>query len=522
MAMMPRFELRQGQTQSLVMTPQLQQAIKLLQMSNLELAEYVEAELERNPLLEKSENFVEKRASDNVAADRDPQPTQDAGANAESGDAPDAPDLAASLSETGDGQANVDQLDTGLENVYADEAAADLASRQQASNDAGWSSMGQGSSAPLGEDLNFEATLSRERTLAEHLTEQLNIAITDPVGRMIGVHMIGALNETGYLTAGTDQIAETLGADLEKVEEVLKTVQTFDPAGIFARDLGECLAVQLREKDRLDPVMQTLLDNLELLAKHDFAELMKRCGADRDDLTQMIEDIRDCNPRPGSAYGSEVVQPVIPDVFVREATDGSWHVELNSDTLPRVLVNNQYYANVAKGTTREEDKTYLTECLTDANWLVKSLDQRARTILKVAREIVRQQDSFLVHGVQHLRPLNLKTVAEAIEMHESTVSRVTSNKYMSTSRGIFELKYFFTSAIASTAGGEAHSAEAVRQRIREMIDNEEPKKILSDDKIVELLNEIGIDIARRTVAKYREALGIPSSVQRRRQKAAMG
>ncbi|MCP5080147.1 MAG: RNA polymerase factor sigma-54 [Alphaproteobacteria bacterium] len=515
MAMMPRFELRQGQSQSLVMTPQLQQAIKLLQMSNLELTEYVEAELERNPLLEKSENLVEKRASDSVAADRESQPAAENASNSENGD---APDLAASLSDGGDSQSNVEQLDTGLENVYADEAAADLASRQQASTEAGWSSMGQGSSAPLGEDLNFEATLSRERTLAEHLTEQLNIALTDPVSRMIGVQMIGALNETGYLTASTEQIADTLGADIQDVEMVLATVQTFDPAGIFARDLSECLAVQLKEKDRLDPVMQTLLDNLELLAKHDFSELMKRCGADRDDLTQMIEDIRDCNPRPGSAYGSEVVQPVIPDVFVREAADGSWHVELNSETLPRVLVNNQYYANVSKGTTREEDKTYLTECLTDANWLVKSLDQRARTILKVSREIVRQQDSFLVHGVQHLRPLNLKTVAEAIEMHESTVSRVTSNKYMSTSRGIFELKYFFTSAIASSEGGEAHSAEAVRQRIREMIDNEEPKKILSDDKIVELLNEIGIDIARRTVAKYREALGIPSSVQRRRQK----
>lgn len=517
MAMMPRFELRQGQIQSLVMTPQLQQAIKLLQMSNMELTEYVEAELERNPLLEKSELMVDKRASDTVASDREPSE------NTPTAGAADGPDLAASLTETSNGSESVNQLDTGLENVYADESRADLATREAASvADSGWSSMGQGSSALLGEDLNFEATLSSEKTLAEYLTEQLNIANTDPVGRMIGVHMIGALNETGYLSSDLDQIADTLGTDVESVAGVLQTVQTFDPPGIFARNLGECLAIQLKEKDRLDPVMQTLLDNLELLAKHDFSALMKLCNADREDLTQMIEDIRDCNPRPGSAYGNEIVQPVVPDVYVREANDGSWHVELNSDTLPKVLVNNQYYANVAKGTTREEDKTYLTECLTDANWLVKSLDQRVRTILKVSREIVRQQDAFFVHGVQHLRPLNLKTIAEAIDMHESTVSRVTSNKYMYTPRGIFELKYFFTAAIASTGDGEAHSAEAVRQRIREIINNEDAKKILSDDRIVELLNEIGIDIARRTVAKYREALGIPSSVQRRRQKRAFG
>ncbi len=520
MAMAPRFELRQGQTQSLVMTPQLQQAIKLLQMSNLELTDYVEAELERNPLLEKLEAYVEKRASDTATVDRDTPATPEQSAAGAAG--ADGPDLAASLSDSEGSQATVDQLDTGLENVYADESQADAANRQAGSADSGWSSMGQGSSAPLGEDFNFEATLTREKTLAEHLTEQLNIAVTDPVGRMIGVHMIGALNESGYLASDVEQIAETLGADVAKVEEVLKVVQTFEPAGIFARNLAECLAIQLREQDRLDPVMTSLLENLELLAKHDFPELMKRCGADREDLAEMIEEIRDCNPRPGSAFGHEVVQPVLPDVFVREASDGSWNVELNSETLPKVLVNNQYYANVAKGTTREEDKTYLTDCLSDANWLVKSLDQRARTVLNVAREIVRQQDAFLMYGVQHLRPLNLKTVADAIEMHESTVSRVTSNKYMSTPRGIFELKYFFTSAIASSAGGEAHSAEAVRQRIRDMIDSEDAKKILSDDRIVEMLNQLGIDIARRTVAKYREALGIPSSVQRRRQKRALG
>jgi RNA polymerase sigma-54 factor len=219
-------------------------------------------------------------------------------------------------------------------------------------------------------------------------------------------------------------------------------------------------------------------------------------------------------------FGPVTVQAVVPDVIVRPASDGSWIVELNSETLPRVLVNQTYYARVAKGSKNDQDEAYLSDCLQTAKWLVKSLDQRARTILKVATEIVRQQDGFLAEGVQHLRPLNLKTVAEAIGMHESTVSRVTSNKYMATSRGIFEMKYFFTAAIPSAGGGDAHSAEAVRHRIKRLIDGEAPEAVLSDDTIVKVLRDAGIDIARRTVAKYREAMRIPSSVQRRREKLA--
>ncbi len=487
MAMTPGFKLRQAQTQtqSLVMTPQLQQSIKLLQMSNLELNEYVEAELERNPLLEKSENSVEK-----------PNP------------------------DTGDTDLGTPKGEESL--ALSDEERAGPITRQTMSEtDSDWSPMGRGGSPSFDDQQSLEATLVSVKTLSEHLTEQLNIAILDPVERMIGAQMIGALDEAGYLATDLDQIAENLGAEIGAVKTVLSTVQTFEPAGIFAQDLKECLAIQLKEKDRLDPVMQVLLCNLDLLAKHDFAALMKLCGADREDLAQMIEDIRECNPQPGSAYVNEVALPIVPDIYVREAGDGSWHVELNSSTLPAVLVNNRYYTNVAKSAMRKEDKLYLNECLTNANWLVKSLDQRARTILKVSREIVRQQDAFFLHGVQHLKPLNMKTIAEAIEMHESTVSRATSGKYMCAPRGIFELKYFFTPPIASSAGGKAHSAEAVRQRIREMIDNEEVDKILSDERIAKLLNAIGIDIARRTVAKYRKALGIASSARRRRQKRSL-
>jgi len=289
---------------------------------------------------------------------------------------------------------------------------------------------------------------------------------------------------------------------------------------VCARNLSECLAIQLRDRDHYDPAMQTLIEHLDLLAKRDFTALRDRCGVNEEDLADMIAEIRHLNPKPGLAFGSTMVQPIVPDVYVREATDGTWQVELNVDTLPKVLINQRYYAEVSKTAHSDSDKRYIADCLQTATWLVRALDQRAKTILKVSSEIVRQQDAFFAHGVQHLRPLNLKTVADAIGMHESTVSRVTANKYMATNRGIFELKYFFTSSIASAHGGEAHSAEAVRHRIRQLIDAETPAEVLSDDTIVDKLREAGIDIARRTVAKYREAMRIPSSVQRRREKQA--
>jgi RNA polymerase sigma-54 factor len=266
--------------------------------------------------------------------------------------------------------------------------------------------------------------------------------------------------------------------------------------------------------------MQALLAHLDLLARRDLPGLRKACGVGDEDLLDMIAEIRRLDPKPGLAFGTTLVQPIVPDVFVRPGPDGSFVVELNSETLPKVLVNHSYYAQVAKTARSAQDKTYLTDCLQTATWLIRALDQRARTILKVASEIVRQQDAFFAYGVQHLRPLNLKTIADAIAMHESTVSRVTANKYMATSRGIFELKYFFTSAIAAADGSEAHSAEAVRHRIKQLIDAESPRAVLSDDTIVEKLRGAGIEIARRTVAKYREAMRIPSSVQRRRDKQA--
>ncbi|MEQ8823142.1 MAG: RNA polymerase factor sigma-54 [Filomicrobium sp.] len=511
MALNAKLELRQGQ--QLVMTPQLQQAIKLLQLSNLELIDYVSAELERNPLLERDD-----AGDGGISPERSEQDEARSGKDGE----PSASDDWLG-EERGTSEAT-NVLDTDYESMYPDTSASDLgaldSSRLSGSEWSSIKSNGSSGGASL-DDPNLEAFVSTDLSLKDHLTDQLSTAALDPAGRLIGQHLIDLVDEAGYLPADLDDLVEKLGATDELVDCTLEALQTFDPPGVFARSLGECLALQLKEQNRYDPQIAALLSHLDLLAKHDVAKLRKAVGVDLDELADMINEIKCLNPKPGLAFGSVQVQPVVPDVVVKPAADGSWIVELNSETLPRVLVNRSYYARVSRTANSDDDKEYLSECLQSANWLVKSLDQRARTILKVAKEIVRQQDGFFTYGIRHLRPLNLKTVADAISMHESTVSRVTSSKYMATSRGIFELKYFFTSAIASAENGEAHSSESVRFRIKQLIDAERVEAVLSDDQIVDMLRKEGIDIARRTVAKYREAMQIPSSVQRRRQKRAM-
>jgi RNA polymerase sigma-54 factor len=289
-----------------------------------------------------------------------------------------------------------------------------------------------------------------------------------------------------------------------------------EPTGIFARTLAECLALQLAERNRLDPAVQAMLDRLDLLASGNLDALASHCGVDAEDLHDMVGEIRALDPKPGLSHGFEPLRVVVPDVYVRPANGGGWAIELNGAVLPRLIVDRTYFATVSDRLGNGEDRKFLTDCLQKASWLEKSLDQRARTILQVASEIVRQQDGFLVSGVSKLKPLNLRMVADAIGIHESTVSRATANKYMRTPRGIFEFKYFFSSAIQATAGGEAHSSEAVKDRIRTLIQNESPDTVLSDDAIVDLLGRDGIDIARRTVAKYREMMRIGSSVERRR------
>src|ERR1700691_3649784 len=499
MALTQRLLIRQSQ--ALVMTPQLMQAIKLLQLSNLDLVAYVEGELERNPLLDQSADDTEPVADSEAVppADGNRSDGEGWGENAPANDA---------VEHRGG---------AGLDEAFPDEGHSDrVRGAEGPAAYSQWASVGGGGGADG--DYNLEAYVPAETTLADWLRQQLVIAVAQPSRRMIGQYLIDLIDETGYLGADLAAAAEKLGTSVKEVEAVLGILQTFDPTGICARDLAECLALQLKERNRFDPAMQALILRLDLVAKRDFAALKKLCGVGDEDLTEMIAEVRRLNPKPGLGFGSAVVQPIVPDVFVRSGPDGGWIVELNSDTLPKVLVNQSYYAEVSAVARRDTEKTYLAECLQNATWLVRALDQRARTILKVANEIVRQQDGFFAHGVEHLRPLNLKTVAEAIGMHESTVSRVTANKYMSTTRGIFELKYFFTSAIAASHGGDAHSAEAVRHRIKQLIDAESSADVLSDDTIVERLRQAGIDIARRTVAKYREAMRIPSSVQRRREK----
>lgn len=507
MSLLQRLEMRQGQ--ALVMTPQLLQAIKLLQLSQLDLAAYVDAELERNPLLERVDGEPDSdHASPDTAA-----PAGDGESDFEPGE---EPWIATTL--TASGAEMESALDTRLDNVFADENPSHA--REAASGDMlslTPTPYGNTGGSFDGDAPDFEASLTAEISLREHLAAQLDLATRDPVDRLIGGFLIDAVDDAGYLRESIDDIAERLGASLDTVARLLKVVQGFEPTGVAARDLAECLALQLRDRDRFDPAMQALVSRLDLVAKRDFAALRRLCGVDDEDLVEMLAELRRLDPKPGRAFGARAVEVLIPDVFVRAAPDGSWLVELNAEALPRVLVNQSYYARVSRGASADGDKAFLSECLQTANWLTRSLEQRARTILKVASEIVRQQDAFFLHGVAHLRPLNLKTVAEAIGMHESTVSRVTSNKSIGTSRGTLEMKYFFTAAIPGAAGTAAHSSEAVRHRIKQLVDGETATDVLSDDALVQRLRDEGIDIARRTVAKYRESLRIPSSIERRRE-----
>lgn len=524
MALSQRLDLRQSQ--SLVLTPQLQQAIKLLQLNNLELTEYVEGELAQNPLLDRDDVdgpvSLDAVAQDNLLRHGE---SGDAPAATPAGDgfedAPTGPDMVDYAATERMPSADSDPTDVDYDNSYGsasisetDGIAAMGAGAGELSN---WKTSGGGGHGES--DEGFERTIADHKSLRDHLLDQMTMEFLEPGDRLIAAHLIDMIDPSGYLGAEWPTVAATLSCPVERLETVIERIQRFDPAGVGARSLKECLGLQLKDRNRYDPYMEALLENLELLAKRDLASLRRICGCDADDLGEMITELKCLNPKPGDAFDPIDEQPVIPDVMMRRGPSGSWLIELNSDTLPRVLVNNGYFSEVSRSVSKDKKaKEYLSDCLQSANWLVRSLHQRATTILKVSTELVRQQDAFFERGVQHLRPLVLRDIADAIGMHESTVSRVTSNKFISTPRGIYELKYFFTSSIASSGGGEAHSAESVRHRIKTLIDAEQATKVLSDDRIVELLRGDGVDIARRTVAKYREALRIPSSVQRRREK----
>ena len=503
MGLAAKLQLRQSQ--SLVMTPQLMQSIRLLQLTHVELERFVDDEIERNPLLDRAE------PCDDATSDQlQKQENVVDGAPADDWFESDPAWSAEAISA---------KLDTSLENIFPDDPGT--GERLGPDLTAQWKSVGAGAPGGTSERFDMDDMAAAPASLRDHVGEQIAFAFADPVERHIARELAENLDDDGYMRADVEGIAARLGARPDEVAAVLSVCQTFEPAGLFARDLAQCLGLQLAQLDRLDPAMSAMLANLDLLARRDFAALKRLCGVEQDDLLDMLAEIRALDPRPGARFSGGNTDAIVADVEVRAVADGSWAVELNPETLPRVLVDHIYFTQVSGHAKDQAEKDFLSECLQNANWLTRSLDQRAKTILKVATEIVRQQDAFLAHGVRHLRPLNLRMVADAIGMHESTVSRVTANKYMLTPRGVFELRYFFTASIAAAGGGEAHSSEAVRDRIREVIDGEKPADVLSDDAIVDMLRKSGVDIARRTVAKYRESMNIPSSVQRRREKRAM-
>jgi RNA polymerase sigma-54 factor len=505
MALGPRLDLRQSQ--SLVMTPQLQQAIRLLALSNLEIEGFIAGELEKNPLL------------DATSGEGDGAPRADPG----EGEAPaEALGLEAGTDQLiaqglGEADAPLD-VDQGAD-IFIDDGPGDRAALP-ASGGLSGPGIGErfGEGGGFGEDgPDFDSFAAHEEGLYEHLMAQARARLSG-ADLAIAVQLIGQIDEAGYLEADLLRTAYDLGVPLHAVEEVLAVIQGFDPTGVGARSLAECLALQAKEADRYDPAMARLIANLDILARGQLPQLRRICGVDEEDMADMIRELRCYDPKPGLRHAVGDSPAIVPDIFVVPRGQG-WGIEVNGATLPRLLVNRSYYVELSGGAHDRMSKAWLADCLASANWLVKALDQRQKTIVKVASEIVKQQDAFFRQGVAHLRPLTLKMVADAIEMHESTVSRVTSNKYLSCPRGLFELKYFFTSSIQSADGGEAVSAEAVKSHIRALIAAEASNKILSDDTLVDLLREKGFDIARRTVAKYREAMGIGSSVQRRRQKA---
>jgi RNA polymerase sigma-54 factor len=491
MALGPRLDLRQSQ--SLVMTPQLQQAIKLLALSNLEIEAFIGEALEANPLL-------------------------DVGGSAAAEPAETAP--AEDFRRTTLESSPTDQLIA--EGRAADDRPLDIDSgaldRDRDTGD--WSSDFR--SAPGESGPGIDERGAGEPSLAEHLHAQIGTATRDSRLAFIARHIATELDEAGYLPATTGELAAELAVDEDEVEEALALVQSLDPTGIAARSLGECLALQAREADRYDPCMAKLLDNLDLLARGELPRLKRMCGVDDEDFAEMLTELRGYDPKPGLRFSSGGGDPITPDILITPRADLGWDIALNQATLPRLVVNRSYYVELRGTSDDKAARGWLSDKLADANWLVKALDQRAKTILKVASELVKQQDAFFRHGVSQLKPLTLRTVAEAIEMHESTVSRVTSNKYLSCPRGTFELKYFFTSGVGAVDGEGGASASAVKAAIKTLIDAEDPKAILSDDTLVDLLKDKGFDLARRTVAKYREAIGLGSSVQRRRQKALAG
>lgn len=489
-AITPRIEIKQSQ--SLLMTPQLRQAIGILQMNNLELNELVSQELESNPLLEREDD----RIADSDAGEQ----TID-----------DYPDAAPGEDYS---------PDIDYDNQF-DDSGSDREG-YETGGDYSWEDYNRSKSAGGNEDFDYiEQKLSGTASLYQHLDNQINLHFTAPRDKMTAFALAEQLDPAGYFRGDIGQTAARLGIQPAAAEKILKIMQNFEPSGIFARDLAETLSIQLRDRNRLDPMAEELLKHLDLLAARDFKNLKKLLNAEDEDLLSLIDDIKSLNPKPAAAFEHDLTTYIIPDVFVRTDKQGDYLVELNNMSLPRVLINRRYFSEIRTAGNKEA-RRYAKEQIGKASFLVKALHQRAETILRVSEEIVRSQREFFDKGIEYLKPMQLKDIAEAVEMHESTVSRVTNNKYMHTPRGIFELKYFFSAAAGSYKGDDNTSTLSIKHKIKQLINEESPTAVLSDDTIVELLAREGVKIARRTVTKYREAMGIPGSAQRKRAKRTIG
>lgn len=480
-----RLDLKLGQ--SLVMTPQLQQAIKMLQMSNQELTDFVLSEIEQNPLLDRADPDTGMAENDSADAPEAENRSKDQDENRDSAEHSESESYSSGA------------LDTDYDNVWSGDTSSGASFNDDDNN---W----------------LEQTVSEQVTLRDHLLEQIQLDITEPQARMIALILLENLDEAGYCKADLSQLAGQLGVEEGRILAVLKRLQALDPPGIFARNLSECLALQLYDKGLLTDEMEVLIENLPLLAEKSFGQLEKLCSVSREELGAMMQSIKQCNPKPAFGFDVTYAATVIPDIILKKTGLGTWQVELNQETLPKVLVNERYFTRIKEGTSDKKELDYLQDRYASAHWLVKALHQRATTILKVGTAIVEAQENFFNFGLDFLKPMVLKDIAGVIQMHESTVSRVTTGKYMATPKGVFELKYFFSTALSGTDGSMSHAATSVKNRIKDMIDTEDPKKVLSDDQIVTLLKADGIDIARRTVAKYRESMHIGSSTERRRTK----
>jgi len=499
--MRPTLQLRIGQ--QLTMTPQLQQAIKLLQLSTLDLQQEIQEALESNPLLEVDESVTPDPESkpDNLEEAFSASTGEEASVNSSDGSEDSTPTIdEISTSEAMDKTDIPEELniDTTWDESYS----------------AGVSNTGAGVAS---EDYTYQGETSD--SIQDHLRWQMDLTPFSETDLAIATAIIDAIDDAGYLTVTTDDILESIGVDdveLDEVEAVLKRINMFDPVGIGARSIAECLTIQLNQFDKSTPWLkeskQVIKEHIDLLGSRDYRQIMRKTRLKEEQLREVIRLIQSLDPRPGDSVIKEDDQYVIPDVSV-EKKNGRWVVELNPDTAPRLSVNQQY-ASMARSMKSSSDSQFIRSNLQEAKWFIKSLESRNDTLLKVSNCIVQRQQGFFEHGNEAMRPMVLNDIAEAVDMHESTISRVTTQKYMHTPRGIFELKYFFSSHVSTENGGEC-SSTAIRALIRKLISAEIPAKPLSDSKIADLLADQGINVARRTIAKYRESLSIPPSNQRK-------